>query len=107
MQTARNVRGREVQTARNPTIRLRRSFYLISQSVCNRNETVVIGRIVIKCNCITVRNDKFLSTVCQTVFGLKQKDALSLIVLNSASVYGIREPPAKREGLNSMQVKVL
>jgi hypothetical protein len=39
-----------MQTSRNPTIRLGQSFYLISQSVWNRNETVVIGRIVIKCN---------------------------------------------------------
>jgi hypothetical protein len=55
VQTFRNVRGREVQTSRNRTIQLVRSFYLISQSVWDRNETVVIGRIVIKFNCITVR----------------------------------------------------
>jgi len=88
-----------MQTARNPTIRLGRSFYLISQSVWNRNETVVIGRIVIKCNCITVRIGKCLCDVCPIVFGLKQKDVSSLFAFNSTSVYAIREAPAKQEGL--------
>ena len=88
-----------MQTARNPTIRLGRSFYLISQSVWNRNETVVIGRIVIKCNCNTVRIGKCLCDVCPIVFGLKQKDVSSLFAFNSTSVYAIREAPAKQEGL--------
>jgi len=33
------------------------------------------------------------------VFGLKQKEASSLFAFNSASVYAIRETPAKQEGL--------
>ena len=57
------------------------------------------GRIVIKCNCNTVRIGKCLCAVCPIVFGLKQKDASSLFAFNSASVYGIREVPAKQEGL--------
>jgi len=88
-----------VQTAINPTIRLGRSFYLISQSVCNPNETVVIGTIVIKCNCIEVRIGKCLCAICQIVFGLKQKDESSLFAFNPASVYVVREAPAKQEGL--------
>ena len=88
-----------MQTARNTTIRLGPSIYLIYHSVWNPNETVVIGRIVIKCNCITVRIGKCLSDVCPIVFGLKEKDASSLFAFNSASVYGIREVPAKQEGL--------
>jgi len=54
---------------------------------------------VIKCNCITVRIGKCLCDVYQIVFGLKQKDASSLNAFNSASVYGIRDDPAKQEGL--------
>jgi len=54
---------------------------------------------VIKCNCVTVRIGKCLCGVCQIVFGLKQKDASSLNAFNSASVYAIREAPAKEEGL--------
>jgi len=50
----------------------------------------MIGRIVIKCNCITVRIGKCLSDVCPNVLGLKQKDASSLFVFNSASEYDIR-----------------
>jgi len=59
----------------------------------------VIGIIVIKCNCITVRIGKFLSAVCQIVFGVKQKDASSLFAVNSAAVYTIKGAPAKQEGL--------
>jgi hypothetical protein len=33
------------------------------------------------------------------VFGLKQKDASSLFAFYCAAVYGIREAPAKEEGL--------
>ena len=88
-----------MQTARNPTIRLGRSFYLISLSVWNPNETVLIGRIVIKSNCITVRIGKCLCDVCQIVFGLKQKDASSLFPFIYASVYAVREAPAKERGL--------
>ena len=33
------------------------------------------------------------------MFGLKQKDVPSLFTFNSAAVYGIREAPAKQEGL--------
>jgi hypothetical protein len=80
-----------VQSARNPTIRLGRSFYLISQSVWNPNETIMIGGIVIKCNCIAVRIGKCLCAVCLIVFGLKQKGASSLFAFNSASVYAIKE----------------
>ena len=98
MQTVRNVRGREMQTARNPTIRLGRSFYLIPQSVWNPNETIVIGRILIKCNCITVRISKCLSAVCPIVFGVKQKDASPLFAFNSAAVYTIKRAPANRRG---------
>ena len=42
--------GREMHSSRNLTIRLGRLFYLISESVLNPNETIMIGRIVIKCN---------------------------------------------------------
>ena len=59
----------------------------------------MIGRIVIKCNCITVRIGKCLSGVCPNVLGLKQKDASSLFVFNSASEYDIRQALAKQEGL--------
>jgi len=34
-------------------------------------ETIIVGRIVNKCNCITVRTGKCLFAVCQIVFGLK------------------------------------
>ena len=61
----------EGQPARNPTIRLGRPFYLISRSFWYPNETIMIGRIVIKCNCITVRVGKSLSAVCPVVFVLK------------------------------------
>jgi hypothetical protein len=88
-----------VQTARNTAIWLGHSFYLNSQSVWNTNETIKIGRIVIKCNCITIRIGKCLCAVCLVVFGLKQKDASSLFVFNSASVHAIKEAPAKPEGL--------
>jgi hypothetical protein len=54
---------------------------------------------VIKCNCIAVCIGKCLCAVCLIVFGVKQKDASSLFALNSASVYAIREAPAKQEGL--------
>jgi hypothetical protein len=33
------------------------------------------------------------------VFGVKQKDASSMFAFNSASVYAIKEAPAKLEGL--------
>jgi len=59
----------------------------------------MIGRIVIKCNCITVRTVNCLSAVCPVVFGLKQKGFSSLIIFKSASVYAIREGPAEQEGL--------
>jgi len=59
----------------------------------------MVGRIVIKCNCITVRIGKCLSEVCPIVFGLKEKDASSLFVFYSASVYATRDDPAKQEGL--------
>jgi len=49
--------------------------------------------------CIKVRNGKYLYAVCQIVFGLKQKDPSSVFAFNSASVYVIREAPAKEEGL--------
>ena len=88
-----------MQTARNTTIRLGRSFYLNSQPVWNRSETIVTGTIVIKCNCITVGTVNCLSAVCPVVFGLKQKDASSQFAFTSASVYAIREGPAKQEGL--------
>jgi hypothetical protein len=88
-----------VQISRNPTIKFGGSFYLISHLVWYRCEAIMFGRIVIKCNCITVCIGKFLSAVCQIVFGLKQKDISSLFAFNSASVYGIREAPAKQEGL--------
>ena len=88
-----------MQTARNTTIQLGRSFYLISQSVWNSNGTVVNGRIVIKCNCSTVRIGKCLCAVCQIVFGLKQKDASSLFAFNCASVYAMRKAAAKQERL--------
>jgi hypothetical protein len=45
-----NCKGGEVQIARIPKMRLGRSFYIIFQSVWKRNEIIVIGRIVIKCN---------------------------------------------------------
>jgi hypothetical protein len=38
------------QTARNTAIRLGRLFYLNSQSVWNPYATILIGRIMIKCN---------------------------------------------------------
>ena len=57
----------------------------------------MIGRTVIKCNCITVRIGKCLCDVCQIVFGLKQKDVSSLFAFNPASAYAIMEPPAKPE----------
>jgi hypothetical protein len=40
-----------------------------------------------------------MSDVCPIVFGLKQKDASSLFAFNSASMYNIKEVPAKQEGL--------
>ena len=57
----------------------------------------MIDRIVIKCNCITVRIGKCLCDVCQIVFGLKQEDASSLFAFNSASAYAVKEAPAKVE----------
>jgi len=51
---------------------------------------MMIGRIVIKCNCVKVRNGKCLSDVWPIVFGLKEKDALSLFAFKSASVYAIK-----------------
>ena len=84
-----------MQTARNNTIPLGRSFYLISQSVWNTYEATMIGRIVIKCNCITVRIGKCLCDVCLIVFGLKQKDTSSLFAFKYVSVYAIREAAAK------------
>jgi hypothetical protein len=89
----RIVRGRGVQTARNTTI------WLFSQSVWNPYESIMVGGIVIKCNCITVRIGNYLSAVCQIVFGLKQKDASSLFAFNSASLYANKEVPAKQKGL--------
>ena len=88
-----------MQTVRHPTIRLGRSFSLISQPVWNRSEKVVIGTIVINCNCIKIGIVNCLSAVCPVVFGLKQKDASSQFSFTSASVYTIREGPAKQEGL--------
>jgi len=83
-----------VQRSRNPTIRLGRSFYLVSESVLNPIE-FTIGRIVIKCNCIKFRIGKCFSDVCQNVFGLKQKETSSLFAFNSASVYNTKRAPAK------------
>jgi hypothetical protein len=85
-----------VQTARNTTIRSGQSFDLISQSVWNPNETIMIGRIVIKSNCNKVRIGKCLCDVCQIAFGVKQKDSSSLFSFNSASVYGVRGSPGNR-----------
>jgi hypothetical protein len=39
------------------------------------------------------------------VFGLKQKDASSLFAFNSASLYAIKEDPAKQEGLEFSATK--
>ena len=61
----------------------------------NIYETIIIGRIVINCNCITVRIGKCLSAVCPIVFSVKQKDALSLFAFKSASVYAYNETRAK------------
>jgi hypothetical protein len=88
-----------VQTSRNLTIRLGGSFCLIFHPVWCPYESIMIGTIVIKCNCVTVRIGKCLCDVCQIVLGLKQKDISSLFAFNSASVYGIREAPAKPECL--------
>ena len=88
-----------MQIARNPAIRIRRPFFLISPSFWYPNETVVIGTIVINCNCITFGTVNCLSAVCPVVFGLKQKDASSLFAFTSPPVYAIREGPAKQEGL--------
>jgi hypothetical protein len=88
-----------VQPSRKPSARFRGSCDVISRSVWNRNETIVIGRIVNKCNCITVGIGKCLFDVCQIVFGLKRKDGSSLFAFNPASVYGSKEATAKGEGL--------
>jgi hypothetical protein len=45
--------------------------------------------------------------VCPIVFGLKQKDASSLFAFNSASVYAIKEAPAKQKGLELNASKVV
>ena len=57
------------------------------------------SRILIECNCITVRIGKCLCDVCPIVFGLKQKDFSSLFAFNSAALYTIKGAPAKQEGL--------
>jgi hypothetical protein len=57
--------------------------------------------------CFKFRIGKFLSAVCQIVFGLKQKDFSSLFAINSASFYAIKEDPAKEERLEFNTIKVL
>jgi hypothetical protein len=75
---------------------VRGNSYLISHLVWYRCEAIMFGRIVIKCNCITVRIEKCLCAVRLFVFGVKQKDASSLFALNSAAVYAIREATGNR-----------
>jgi hypothetical protein len=86
----------EVRSWRNLKIRLEESFFWFCLYYYG---TIMVGRIVIKCNCIAVRIGKCLCTVCPIVFGLKQKDSSSLFSFNYASVYAIREAAAKQEGL--------
>ena len=46
-----------------------------------------------------VRINKCLCDVCPILFDVEQEDTSSLIAFNSASVYAIKEAPAKQEGL--------
>ena len=96
-----------MQTSRNLTIRLGGSVCLICHSVWYRCEDIMIGRIVIKCNCITVRIGKCLCDVCQIVFGVKQKDVSSLLLstlLQRTPLWSLQQ---NRNVQNLMQVKVL
>jgi hypothetical protein len=88
-----------LQTARNIAIGLGRLFYLISQSVWNPNETVVIGRIVIKRNlCYSSYWQLSVCRMSDCVCSETERRFVA-ICFQLASVYGIREASAKQEGL--------